>query len=155
MLIKILSLLFIPAFLLTSPAQTGEPILWNFEYDNINPSMVCIKATATLAPGWHIYSQFLDEGGPIPTKLILESNDPIQCIGQAMENGNPIQFYDGLYGMNIVWYSNTVSFSQAVKISHSPIEVKGSLSFMTCNEHLCIPGSCSFSIPIKTLRRAP
>lgn len=155
MTITTLSAFTLHLFFVTSSAQVREPIQWRFDYEIVNPSRVTVHAKATLAPGWHIYSQFLEEGGPMSTTLTIESNDELHCIGNAQEKGEAKRFYDSLYEMDIVWYANAVSFEQSIQIGHVPIEVKGSVRYMTCNDHLCIPGSCSFSLPIKTLRRAP
>ncbi|HPM31491.1 MAG TPA: protein-disulfide reductase DsbD family protein [Chryseolinea sp.] len=141
--------------MLPGSAKGSEPIRWCFEYKIINQTLVVVTATANLAPGWHIYSQSLKEGGPMPTLISIESNDEIHLVSKAQEKGEGVNFFDSLYEMDIVWYDHVVSFIQPIQVSHIPIELTISLHYMTCNDHLCIPGSYSFSLPIKPLRRAP
>ncbi|MCX8481315.1 MAG: hypothetical protein ORN58_05275, partial [Sediminibacterium sp.] len=51
-------------------------------------------ATVLIDKPWHIYSQNIKSGGPIPTNFTFSKNPLIQFIGKTAEKGNLVKKFD-------------------------------------------------------------
>lgn len=131
------------------------PVAWNFKADYIRDSEWMITLTATLAPEWHIYSQFIEEGGPVPTNIALHHSDDYISLGKAEERGSAVKFYDSLYEMEVVWYTGKITFLQGIRLRQLIPSIKGTVDYMVCNNHQCIPYKEEFQINIQPFKRTP
>jgi hypothetical protein len=50
-------------------AQIMKPVTWSYAAKKTSKNEATVFLKATIQPGWHIYSQYLKEGGPIPTSF--------------------------------------------------------------------------------------
>ena len=132
-----------------SNGQASRPVSWLFKVEPAGDHVATLTATANLAPGWSIYSQFLEEGGPIPTQLTFEPSTAYDLVGKAEEIGNQVIYHDAIYQMKITKYHGTAIFSQKVKLNRRSTIVKGIVEYMTCNNNACIPGKQEFSITVE------
>ncbi len=142
------------AFLLSTNLNFGQgnqSVMWLFKADPISRNEMIFTAKASVAPSWHLYSQYIKEGGPQPTRFIFEPSDEYVRIGKTEEKGTQTKFYDDIYEMEIVWYSNEVSFLQRVKLNQPVTAIKGKVEYMTCNNAVCIPEMQEFSINVRSL----
>lgn len=131
------------------------PVTWKFESVSLSPQVVKIVLTANLLSGWHMYTQFMDDQGAVPTKIELDENQKLELLGVAEERGVPLTNYDEACGCQLTWYSETVSFVQRVKITQSTRYVKGLISYLACDNHVCIPQEQQFIIDILPKGRTP
>lgn len=60
-------LLFL-AYFTKVDAQTN-PVNWSYEIVKVSDLEYELVFTATIDDGWYVYSQFLEDGGPIPTSI--------------------------------------------------------------------------------------
>lgn len=125
------------------------PVSWRFNAQWIRPSEWILRISASMAPGWHIYSQFLADGGPMPTTIRLMESEAYIPLGNAIEEGEPVQFYDSIYETEITWFANDVTFLQRVRLNEFVPIVKGTIDYMACNEYLCIPDRMEFTVPLR------
>lgn len=145
-----IGLLFILACgIFNSHGQGARQINWRFKVKSVSPYEKDLQIKASLAPGWHLYSQFLKEGGPIPTRIYFEPHDGYRIIGMATEQGDPVKFYDDLFEMDIVWYSDEVEFTQRIELKETETLVKGKITYMVCDSQQCIPCEDPFLITVK------
>jgi hypothetical protein len=126
----------------------SAPVTWSFNAQRITNSEWIIHISTLLPPGWHIYSQHLAAGGPMPTTINLIANEEYLPVGKALEQGQPIQFYDSLYEMEITWYEQKVTFLQKVKVNCPVPFFQGTIDYMVCSEHVCIPQRKEFMVPL-------
>lgn len=150
----ILSLL-ISANAFTSSSQANQTVQWQFNVEHSGNGEMLLKITANIAPGWHLYSQFIAEGGPIPTKFIFENADGLDFIGTPEEKGKAFRFHDDIYEMEITWYSEKVDFSQKISVTGSLSSIRGKVDYMTCNAHTCVPDTREFVINIPDQNKKP
>lgn len=129
------------------------PVVWTFNAERVNGSEWMVLLEATLPPGWHIYSQFMKDDGPMPTSIALEQNGDYVSAGKFEESGKAITHYDRLYEMDITWYTGEVTFLQKVKLLRPVVRIKGTISYMMCSEHQCILQHEDFNI--QTIRSPP
>jgi hypothetical protein len=139
----------------TGSGQASEPVMWHFSVERVSNHEALIVATARLATGWYLYSQFLADGGPMPTSFTFEQSNDFVLAGRTEEKGKPVVYHDTIYEMKITKYAKTVSFFQQITLVQPPTVVKGSVAYMTCNDQVCIPGNYEFSISTKSLKQSP
>lgn len=118
--------------------QQTENITW--EYSSRKKGDITeLVMTATLGKGWHVYSQFTPEGGPIPTEFKIESQKGVEVIGKVLEP-SPEKHYDPNFQLDVMYFSNKVEFVQQVRIRGNSVKsVKGTVSYMICNDQTCLP----------------
>lgn len=146
-------LLCLSAFCIGQPTQ---PITWGFKVNYISARECVLTFTALIRPGWHLYSQFMAEGGPMPTHFSFESTGNYDTVGKVQEVGKPIKFHDENLEMDIIWYSDSVVFSQRIRLYQHPIYVKSKVEFMACNGQVCLPiEEQQFTIEITPWKKSP
>ena len=132
-------------------AQVHKPVKWHFSTVPLNNREVKLVFTANLEDGWHIYSQHLDEGGPLPTTFRLEPSKDYEPVKTISEESTPVKSYDQTFMMDIVWFEKTAVFTQTVKLLVPVTTIKGKVEFMACREELCLPpDDVEFSVEVKT-----
>lgn len=121
-------------------SQINQPIKWQFSARPLSSTEAEIAFTANLDDGWHIYSQHLEEGGPLPTSFSFTPADgEYTRVGDVKEESTPVKSYDNTFMMDIVWFAKTAVFTQKVKLKSSTATVKGKIEFMVCTEEMCLP----------------
>ena len=123
-----------------------EPVEWSWTTDYGEASEATITFRATVKDGWSIYSQFVEEGGPLPTEIEFEEENKIKKTAEATEAGNKKEGFDKIFGMNVVKYENEMVLTQQIEIGDVSLPVSGFISYMTCNDDKCIPKDYEFII---------
>jgi len=136
-------------FPVTCLCQKNNAVQWEFSSGPPINNEVTLTLKASIAPGWHLYSQFIKDGGPIPTRISFDQSFDFMLIGKTEESGNSVKFHDEVYEMEITWYSETVSFFQKIKLNQLASSIKGSVEYMTCNSYICAPDKQDFVIEIR------
>lgn len=134
-------LLFFCLALLTAgivTAQSANPVKWTYESKKVGENEFDLLFTADVEKGWYVYSQHLDDDGPIPTSFHFNDNSQLEKVGETTEKGQRHEGYDEIFAMNLVKFSGKVLFTQRVKIK-SPTALTGYLEFMTCDNEKCLP----------------
>jgi hypothetical protein len=120
-------------------AQMLNPVSWNFSVHKISNSESELVFTATIDKGWHLYSQNIPEGGPIPTSFNIEKGMGFFTDGKVSEP-KAIEVFDKQFNMKVQYFSEKAEFRQKVKVmSAKPVEVKGYVEFMCCDDEKCLP----------------
>lgn len=145
-LISIFSLLL---FVQSINAQILNPVKWSTSFEQINEQEFDLIITASIDEGWNVYSQFLEEGGPIPTSFIFEEGAHYEIVGKVKESGKKKEGYDDLFGMDVVKFYEKAIFTQRVKVTDTSLPIMGELEFMTCDDERCLPPAVEkFSIQV-------
>lgn len=141
----LLAILIFPVF-----AQIHEPVKWSFSQQDLGNDEVMLIMSAKMDKGWHLYSQFIPEGGPIPTTFQLEKNQNYKAIGKVSEP-KPITQFDKNFNMNLQFFNGRVDFKQKIKkTTEKTFKINGTLEFMTCDDEKCLPPSyVDFDFTIK------
>ncbi len=137
-------------FAFTSNAQILEPVKWSFSSNIISDKEAELIITAKIDKGWHVYSQFIEEGGPIPTSFTFKSSPDYKLIGKVSESPKAITAMDKTFDMKISYHENQVTFKQKIRLNKPKTSVSGSLEFMVCNDERCLPPTeVEFKIPVE------
>lgn len=133
-------LLAVNALCLLAFAQAPKPVKWSYEVKPVSKGVYTLVFTATIAPTWHTYSQFLAEGGPVPTSVTLDKdNKDVTTNGRAQENGPKIHDgFDPIFGMNLKYFEEKMVIEQQVTVTKST-KVKVTVESMACDDHQCLP----------------
>lgn len=139
-------IIFICALMLSTFVWSQEKVEWQLYY---NDKTETIEIIATIAEGWHLYSQHLNnEIGPVPTSFLFESNEKVKVIGETIEPES-LKEYDENFEAELNFFKETVTFSQKVKVADST-QLNCTVTFMVCNDTMCLPPrELTFTIPIK------
>ncbi|NTW31466.1 MAG: DUF255 domain-containing protein [Bacteroidetes bacterium] len=121
-------------------AQVLKPVKWTFNSVKTSDSTAILYLKATMNKGWHVYSQNIKGDGPVPTSFsFIDNKKDYKLIGNVFEPKG-IEEYDPNFEMKLKFFSNTATFSQQIKIlSDKPNTIKGTLSFMCCDDKQCLP----------------
>jgi thiol:disulfide interchange protein DsbD len=145
--------LLVTLFLLMSVlsfAQIFNPVEWDFSYKRLSDNEIELQFKATIDEGWHVYSQFIEDDGPVPTELIFTTEGGYSLVGIAKE-GEPIEEFDPNFDMVLKYFSNEAIFTQKIEVtSAEDFTLEGNVYFMVCDEAQCLPPEeIEFSFEIK------
>jgi thiol:disulfide interchange protein len=129
--------------------QLIDPIKWSFNSIQSGDE-VKLMFMATMDKGWHLYDVNLPEGGPISTQFIFEDSTLFEFAGELQKSPSPVEKFDKTFEMNLRYFSDSVVFTQIVKLKKSNTgQIKGYVTFMGCDEESCLPpNDVSFSFPV-------
>jgi thiol:disulfide interchange protein DsbD len=137
---KIVAIILLLAVTAGVSAQVQNPVSWLFAAKKINSKTYEVTLTANVNNGWHIYSQFTPDGGPVPTAITFTKNPLLVLDGAVIETGKLEQKHEPLFGVDVKQFSGKVIFTQKVTLK-APVKTKlaGSIEFMLCNDRQCLP----------------
>lgn len=127
------------AFSLMSFGQLDR-VTWEASTKKIDANTYQVNITASLEDGWYIYSQYMEEGGPIPTKIKFDSNS-YTLSGKTEEKGPVVkENFDDVFEINVKKFGDTVTFSQLVKVKNGKKPTgQAKIKYMSCNDVRCNP----------------
>ena len=120
-------------------AQIYDPVTWSFTQEQISPDEIELKFTADIEEGWYLYSQTIEDDGPVPTSFIFFESDSFQLVGPTTE-GTPIEQFDPNFDMVLSYFKKDAVFTQRIKVNtNNDFTLKGELTFMACDVSKCLP----------------
>ena len=130
-------------------AQIEQPVKWSFRAEQKDKEATLI-IKATVEKGWHVYSQDIPPGGPIPTTFKFNANKNYTLSGKVTEP-KAEEIFDQNFEMKVKFFENSAEFRQKIKLtSNKSFKITGSVEAMACNDRNCTPpNEVEFSIPIK------
>lgn len=121
-------------------AAAQSPVKWTFTVQDAGNCQADLIFTATINDGWYTYSQFLEsDAGPVPTSFTFKEGAHYKLEGKAMEGGEKFTIYDKVFEMKLTKFKHKAIFTQRVSLKAPLKPIEGYLSFMTCNEEMCLP----------------
>jgi len=122
-------------------AQILDPVKWEFEFEKVDDSTYNLFFEAKIEDGWSVYSQYLEsDDGPIATSITFSELDQIELDGKAEEDpANKKEGYDQVFDMNVTKYHHSLKINQKVILKAPVNEIKGYVTFMTCDDTRCLP----------------
>ena len=132
----LLALLLLPVFAFP---QILDPVKWTFKTEQTTPGEATLLLIARAEKKWHVYSQDIPKGGPIPTTFTFKKSKHFELVGKVTEP-KPILDNDPNFGMVLKFFANNVVFRQKIKVlDKNGFVVKGVLNFMCCDDKQCLP----------------
>ena len=120
-------------------SQVLEPVTWSTSVEKVSDTEYKLIATASIDGGWHLYSQTVPEGGPIPTSFTFAGNSNYLKKGNTSEEkGHTIM--DPIFEMEITYFDTKATFEQIIRVKGDvPFKVEGTVEFMVCDDSRCLP----------------
>ncbi|CAM1346142.1 protein-disulfide reductase DsbD domain-containing protein [Tenacibaculum crassostreae] len=122
-----------------SYAQVHDPIKWSTSVNKISDNEAELVITALIEHDWHLYSQNIPQGGPIPTLFTFNGDSRYLKKGNTSEpNGHEID--DPIFEMKIKYFDTKAVFKQKIRLKTTEkFKVKGMVEFMVCTGENCLP----------------
>lgn len=135
---RILSLFLLTLISSIAIGQIETPVSWTLSQERLSDNEFMLIYEADIDEGWYVYSQYLDDGGPIPTSFFYDDNENAKVAETAEEIGKAKSGFDSMFEMEVTKYANKVIFKQKVKIEANT-SLTGYLTYMTCDDEKCLP----------------
>jgi thiol:disulfide interchange protein len=129
--------IFFSFFSFATTAQEST-VVWSSSLEKNNVSEYTLTLKAALTEGWHLYSQNLPDGGPLPTVFTFkDEKNHYQLIGKT-EESETHSSYEEIFKMETFYFKNIAIFKQKIKIlSEEFSELTIVASYQTCNDEAC------------------
>ena len=129
-------LFFIISF--TGFSQILNPVKWEFGSEKISDTEYNLVFVAKIDTYWALYSQFVEEGGPLPTIFSFESGPNFDLIENVTESeSNKVTQHDPVFDMVVSKYYDKAIFKQRISVKSPEFNVDGNIDFMTCDDTKC------------------
>ena len=134
-----LGLLLMVISCLSVVAQMQDPVHFKTEWKSISANEAEIIFSATIDPGWHVYSTDLGDGGPTQATINIDKISGATLDGKLKPDSNEIKKMDPIFEMEVKFFEKTAKFTQKVKLTGGKYSVSGYLEYGACNDENCLP----------------
>jgi thiol:disulfide interchange protein DsbD len=119
-------------------SQILDPIKWKSKTEKISETEFNLILEGKIDAGWHLYSQFTPDGGPIPLGIqYAECAGNYKLVGKTKESKTKKEF-NTVFEVDEIFFENKVVLTQKVKILNSNIKsIKVAIDYQTCKD-VCI-----------------
>lgn len=130
-------------------AQIEEPVLWQSKIENIGENEYLLSFEANIAPGWHLYSQFSNPEGAIPTEFIFKQTSQYERIGTVEESPSIVAF-DKVFEMDLTYFNDRALFKQKIRRLDDDLKIiEVEINYQACDDKLCIFRTENFKLPFE------
>jgi len=143
----------ITLLLLISASTFGQmynPVKWSTSVEKTGDKEYVLKAQAVIQSGWHLYGQYIEEGGPSRTAFTFKNTKKnFELIGKTTEEKGH-EVVDKIFDMKIKYFEDKALFTQKIKFTDAVSNVSGEVEFMVCDDSNCLPPTSeelTFKIP--------
>ena len=142
------SCLFFLFGILTLQAQFEEPVDWKSKVEQLAEDRYQLIFEAGIAPNWHLYSQFSDPEGAIPTEFVFDQTDSFKLVGNVTESESVVD-YDQVFEMDLTYFNNSAVFQQQIQVLDDRLtQIKVEINYQACDDELCIFRTESFILSL-------
>lgn len=130
-------------------AQVENPTKWSYSQKSLGNQEYELIFKAAIEPGWHVYSMYTPEGGPMATVLSFEENGKgVELLGKATEN-EPKKERDEVFGVDVLSFENEYVITQKIKVTNPALAaVTGTIEYQACREGQCVMFDESFTVKL-------
>ena len=129
--------------------QVEEPVKWETSVisDTIK-NIYTIRLKANIEKNWHLYSQFSDPNGAIPTEFKFKKNKKYRLIGRVNETESTVA-YDEVFEMDLSYFTEKAIFTQKIEIFDTNLnKIEAEVNYQACDDKLCIFRNENFYITL-------
>ncbi len=130
-------------------SQSDEnPVIWSHEVNKISDTEFELIIKGDIHEGWHVYSQFTDEGGALPSELTFyEVGKDYELVGGA-EESLTVKEYSDIFEVEETFFKEEAIFTQRIKLLNPDLnQIKVNLFYQVCKE-VCIPADIDFTFSL-------
>ena len=145
-MLKRLLIIVLSLMPLMGMAEMLQPAKWTYTVEKGKGDERTLIFSVKLDAGWHLYSQFTPDGGPMPLNFKFEENSCYERIGKVAEPKSH-QEYDSTFMINVLLFDKSATFRQKIKLKGKNCTIKGGLDYQVCKES-CIFQEEEFSFKV-------
>lgn len=134
-----LSLVFIVFIELSASAQIVSPVKWKIDLEKSGDSIGYVVFDATIDEGWHLYSNDLPEGGPVPTSVEWKNLENVKVVGGLEVSPKPHEEISEIFMLKLGSWSKHATLKQKVEFQSEDYKIEGYVTYMACNDGTCQP----------------
>ncbi len=126
-------------------AFAADAVSWSYRLVGDNTASPAIEATATVTPGYRLYSQDNPAGGSNPLVFYFDLKG-CTLDGKTVANKAYTKEFDDTFEVDQHFYTGTVTFTQKLKPTDKNFSVDVEIKGQACNDSGCVQifGSHSF-----------
>lgn len=130
-------LLFLFCNVLVYGQFDNEPVVWETELEQTNERQYTLIFKASIATNWHLYSQFSNKEGAIPTEFVFNLTG-YKRIGKV-EESTSITAYDKVFEMDLTYFNKVAIFRQEIELEDTDLSnLSVEVNYQACDDKLCI-----------------
>ena len=137
---KLLNVFFALILTCVAQAQMVEPVHFSSELKMLGENEAEILFNARIDAGWHVYSTELGDG-PISATFNVVKLDGVETVGKLMARGGEIKHFDKMFGMELRYFEQKVTFVQRIRFTKQKYVIDCYLEYGACNDEMCLPPS--------------
>ena len=137
-------------------AMSEDPVHWTAEIDEESlaaGAAVTVSVSATIDPGWYIYSITQGEGGPVPSRISLAAEQPFTQAGDVRGTVPTVKF-DQNFSMEVEMHEGSVAYELPAQVAADAgpdvKEIQVRARYQACTNRLCLPAQTErLSVPVR------
>ena len=122
-------------------AQMMNPVHFSSQLKELKGGEAELIFSATIDPGWHVYSTDLGDDGPISATFNPVKMDGVETVGKLQTRGKEIRQFDKLFGMELRFFEKAVTFVQKIRFTKPDYDIDCYVEYGACNDESCLPPS--------------
>lgn len=137
--------LFLAITAIVCRAALPSHVTWTTSVETTSPTSGNITWTADIENGWHIYGlempSIADTPMPEPTSFTVDPAPGLILEGEVKAAGKASTHFDEMLQLNLPWYEDKMSFTQAFKLEEGATGavISGRIHYMACTTTACTP----------------
>ena len=139
---------------LTAMAQMMDPVHFTSQLKLLKEGEAELVFSATIDPGWHVYSTNLGNDGPISASFNTVKMEGAEPVGKLQARGSEIKKYDKLFDMELRYFEKAVTFVQKIRFTKPQYDIDCYVEYGACNDEACLPPS-EASLKVKGENKSP
>lgn len=135
-------------------AQVKNPVKWTTKTEKVSDDEFNLVMSGVIEEGWHVYSQFTPEGGPLPIVITFkDQKGNYLLVGKAKESPYK-KAYNDVFEVDEYYFEKKVTVTQKVKVTNPKIKnIKLNFEYQVCKE-ACINDNKDFVFEIPEIKIA-
>lgn len=139
MIKKSFAVLLLCVLTMAAQAQMMNPVHFSSQLKELSGGEGEIVFSATIDPGWHVYSTNLGSDGPVSATFNPVKMDGVETVGRLQTRGREIKQFDKLFDMELRFFEQSVTFVQKVRFTKPDYDIDCYLEYGACNDEACLP----------------
>src|SRR5688572_17276288 len=109
-------------FFLGISQSDSDPAIWTYETEKISDTEYKLVFKANIYEGWHIYSQFTDENGSLPSEFTFEkAGEDYELVGTTTESETLTEYSD-IFEVDETFFKEKAIFTQRIKLLNPEVD---------------------------------
>ena len=124
---------------LMAQAQMSDPVHFSSKLNMLGDDMAEIVFTATIDPGWHLYSTDITDDGPTKATFNVDKMNGAEKVGSLKPRGKVVEQFDEMFGTNLRFFVDKGEFVQKIKFTKPDYDIDCYIEYGACNDEMCMP----------------